>query len=331
MESRLKILIALATLLVVTIISTLGLAYLEGWSIFNALWVTMATLTTTGYGDMVPLTYGGRVFALVIMVGGIGLMTYTLITLFSHLVEGQVSRILKRDKTMAAINRLDNHIIVCGAGRVGSNVAHVLRAEGQNFVLVDNDETKVAEMEEAGHLVYLGDATQDEVLFTLGIKRARGIVAALPEDAYNLFIALSAKDLNPGLKIVARAEKPETVAKLRRAGADKVISPTQIGGYQLAMAMLKPVTVDLVDTLFTFANQELQLEELTVTETSPLVNHELKGIFGREQFGVRVIAIIRNNEVLMNIHGYDKVLAGDTLILIGARKALEQVEMNFYR
>lgn len=326
MESRLKILIALTSLVIVTFISTFGLAYLEGWSVFTALWVTMATITTTGYGDLVPITLGGRIFALVIMVCGIGLMTYTLLTFFTHLVEGQVSRIMRRDKTMEAIKRLDNHIIVCGAGRVGSSVAHVLQAEKASFVLVDNDEEKVAEMEEAGHLVYLGDASLDEVLINLGIKRARGIVAALPDDAYNLYVTLSARDLNPNLKIVARAEKPETIDKLHRAGANKVISPTQAGGYQLAMAMLKPVTVDLVDTLFTFAHQELQLEEIMITETSPLVNHELKGIFGNEVQGVRVIAIIRNNEVLMNIHGNDRVQAGDTLILIGSRTALEQIE-----
>lgn len=306
--------------------STIGLAYFEGWSAFTALWVTMATITTTGYGDTVPLTLHGRIFALVIMVCGIGLMTYTLLTFFTHLVEGQVSRIMKKDKTLEAIKRLDNHIIVCGAGRVGSNVAHVLQGENVPFVLVDNDEEKVAEMEEAGHLIYLGDASLDEVLIHLGIKRARGIVAALPDDAYNVFVTLSARDLNPALKIVARAEKPETIEKLHRAGADKVISPTQTGGYQMAMAMLKPVTVDLVDTLFTFAHQELQLEELLITETSPLVNHELKGIFGKDVQGVRVIALIRNNEVLMNIHGKDRVQAGDTMILIGSRTALEQIE-----
>ncbi|MEN6390591.1 MAG: NAD-binding protein [Syntrophomonas sp.] len=326
MESRLKILIALTSLVIIIVLSTIGLAYFEGWSAFTALWVTMATITTTGYGDLVPLTYHGRVFALIIMVCGIGLMTYTLLTFFTHLVEGQVSRIMRRDKTMEAIKRLDNHIIVCGAGRVGSNVAHVLLGEKAPFVLVDNDEEKVAEMEEAGHLVYLGDASLDEVLIHLGIKRARGVVAALPDDAYNVYVTLSARDLNPNLKIVARAEKPETIEKLHRAGANKVISPTQTGGYQLAMAMLKPVTVDLVDTLFTFAHQQLQLEELLVTETSPLANQELRGIFGKEVQGVRVIAIIRNNEVLMNIHGNDRVLPGDTMILIGSRTALEQIE-----
>lgn len=327
MESRLKILIALTSLVIVTIISTLGLAFFEGWSMFSALWVTMATITTTGYGDIVPITFGGRVFALAVMVCGIGLMTYTLLTFFTHLVEGQVSRIMRKDKTMESIKRLENHIIVCGAGRVGSNVAHVLQAENASFVLVDNDEEKVAEMEEAGHLVYLGDASADEVLINMGIKRARGVVAALPDDAYNLYVTLSARDLNPSLKIVARAEKPETIEKLHRAGANKVISPTQTGGYQLAMAMLKPVTVDLVDTLFTFAHQELQLEELLITETSPLVNHDLKSIFGKDLKGVRVIAMIRNNEVMMNIHGHDRVQAGDTMILIGSRRALEQIEM----
>ncbi len=278
---------------------------------------------------MLPVTYQGKVFLLAVMLLGVGLVTYCLLTIFSFLVEGQVSRILRHDKTLAAIKKLENHIIVCGAGRVGSSVAHILKNENVPYVLVDNDEEKTTHLEDAGHLIYLGDATEDEVLITLGIHKARGVVAALPEDAYNLFVALSARDLNPQLKIVARAERPETVEKLRRAGADKVISPTQIGGHQMAMSMLKPVTVDLVDTLFTIPNKELQLEELLIAETSPLVNQDIKSIFGREEVEMRVIAIIRDNEVRMNIHGYDKVLIGDTLILLGSRTALEQLETEF--
>jgi len=329
LESRLKITIAVVLLLLVSFISTFGLVYFEGWSVFDSFWLTVQTLTTTGYGEFLPQTNGGKTFLLLVMILGVGLVTYCLLTIFSFLVEGQVSRILRHDKTLAAIKKLENHIIVCGAGRVGSSVAHVLKNENAPYVLVDSDEEKAAYMEEAGHLIYVGDATDDEVLIAMGIHKARGVVAALPEDAYNLFVALSARDLNPKLKIVARAEKPETIEKLRRAGADKVISPTQIGGHQLAMAMLKPVTVELVDTLFTFANKELQLEELLVAETSPLVNCDIKSIFGREDIEVRVIAIIRNDQVIMNIHGYDKIYAGDTLILLGSRTALEQLESDF--
>ncbi|HWP95837.1 MAG TPA: potassium channel protein [Syntrophomonadaceae bacterium] len=330
MESKLKILIGLVSLFLITLISTLGLKYLEGWSMFSAFWVTVTSLTMVGYGDIIPVTFGGRVFLLVILIVGVGMVTYTLVTLFTLLVEGQVSKIMQHDKTLKAIKLLENHIIVCGAGRVGSSVAHVLRAEKASYVLVDSDPDKVAELESAGHLVYEGDATEDEVLKLLGIDKARGIVAALPEDAYNLFIALTARDVNPSLKIVARAERPETMEKLRRAGADKVISPTQLGGFQLAMAMIKPVTVDMVETLFTVANQQLQLEELLVTENSPLVDKEIKDVFGREDSKVRVIAIIRNTEVLMNIHGYDCIRAGDTLIMVGARNDLEKIETISY-
>lgn len=331
MESKLKVFIGLISLFLITVVSTLGLKYFEGWSLFNSLWVTVTSLTMVGYGDIIPITFGGRVFLLIVLVVGVGIVTYTLVTLFTFLVEGQVSKIMQRDKTLKAIKLLENHIIVCGAGRVGSSVAHVLRAEKASYILVDSDPDKVAELESAGHLVYEGDATEDEVLHTLGIKKARGVVAALPEDAYNLLIALTARDVNPNLKIVARAERPETMERLRRAGADKVISPTQLGGFQLAMAMIKPVTVDMVETLFTVANQQLQLEELHITETSPLMNMEIKDVFGREESKVRVIAIIRNTEVLMNIHGYDCIRAGDTLILVGARNDLEKIETISHR
>lgn len=225
-----------------------------------------------------------------------------------------------------SINKLKNHIIVCGAGRVGSNVAHVLRAENVSHVLVDNDPERISEMEEKGHLVMLGDATQDEVLLDLGIMEARGIVCALAEDAFNLFIALTARDLNPGIKIVARAERPESIQKLRRAGADKVIAPTQVGGFQLATAILKPTTVDLVENLFTSSSFQFQLEELLITETSPLANQAIKDAFGRKKTHVTIIAIIRNEEVIMNIRGADIIQPGDMLILVGAKHDLEEIE-----
>ncbi|WP_054692959.1 potassium channel family protein [Syntrophomonas palmitatica] len=325
MEAKLKLITAVVSLMAVTLISTMGLAYFEHWSMFDALWVTLVSITTTGYGDIVPMTAGGRAFLLTILLAGVGIVTYSLMTIITILVEGQVRRVMERDKVMKEIAKLENHIIVCGAGRVGASVAQVLKGERIPFVLIDHDQEIIDALESENYLVVHGDATQDEVLLSLGLKRARGIVCALPEDAFNLFITLSARDMNPGLKIVSRAERPETIQKLLRAGADKVISPTQIGGYQLAMAMVKPVTVDMVDTLFTSSNQQLQLEEMHITSSSSLVDHPIRSAFGNDR-KVTIIAIIRANEVLMNIRGDDHIRAGDTLILVGPRSELEKIE-----
>lgn len=176
----------------------------------------------------------------------------------------------------------------------------------------------------------LGDATEDEVLLAAGIQKAQGIVCALSEDAYNVFIALTSRSINPGLKIVARAEKPETAEKMRRAGADKVISPAQIGGYQMAMAMLKPATVDLVDTIFNSPNLQLQLEEVAVAENSPIVNQEIRQVFNREHRNVIVVSIIRKDQVSLNPRGKDMILAGDTLVIIGNREDLESMENDVF-
>lgn len=329
-ESKLKLFTAILAMLGIIVISILGLIYFEGWSFDNALWVTIVSLTTTGYGDIVPVTYGGRLFLLGVLVLGVGIVAYALSIIISILVEGQITRVMEKAKMMKTIDKLEKHVIVCGAGRVGSNVALILKAEKVPFVLVEHDAELVRRMREDGYLVIEGDATQDEVLRLAGIERARGIICALSEDAYNVFVVLTARALNPSMKIVSRAIKPETVAKLRHAGADKVISPTQIGGRQMAMSMLKPATVDLMDTLFTSSNVEIQLEEVVIGEHSSLANKAIHDSFDRQRSNVIVVGIIRGSQVTMNPHGHDIVLPGDTLVLIGSRHDLESLETSSF-
>lgn len=324
-EGRYKVITALLSFTAVLVIGTLGLSYLEGWSLFDSLWFTLISLTTTGYGDMIPHTVAGRVFVLVILAVGIGLFFYTAGVVINMLVERQFMQLMDKNHVQKKIDLLKDHIIVCGAGRVGGHVASILKAEKTSYVLVDHDAEVVSQRESEGELIILGDATQDEVLYVLGLMRARGVVCALAEDAYNLYVTLTARSANPDLKIVARAERTETVDKLKKAGANKVITPTLIAGTQMAMAMLKPLAVDLIDTLYTPHRKEVVLEEYSVDAGSPLIDQEVKDVFVNIP-QVTIVAIIRNDEFITQVRGSQSLLVHDTLVLLGAKKDLEQFE-----
>lgn len=213
--------------------------------------------------------------------------------------------------------------------RVGSNAANILRNYQVPYVLIDIDEALVKQAAEDGHLILLGDATRDEILIKAGIQKARGIICALSEDTLNVFVALSSRSLNPQLKIVARSAAPETVAKLRQAGADKVISPTQLGGSQMAMAMIKPAAVEMVDTLFAYKHLEIQLEEVEIDDGSWLAHKPINEAFNRNSNNVMVAAIIRDQQVNIKPGGHDILMPGDTLVLIGSRQDLDNMDYRF--
>ena len=324
-ESRIKLIFAVTALLGVTVIGTLGMMHFEGWDTFDAIWMTIVSLSTTGYGDMVPQTRGGRIFMLIVLVGGLGVVTYSLGTIVNILMEGQFAKMRGDGMVGKAIDKLNNHIIVCGAGRVGSNVAEILKAEEAAYVVVDVNEERVNEMREQGHLVLQGDATRDDVLRSLGLTRASGIICALANDAFNVFVTLTARAVNPSLKIVSRAVQPETVAKLRHAGADKIVSTDKIGGHRMAMSILKPQAVELLDTLVAPNQLEIQIEELRVTENSSLVDQPLGAFFTRNEGDLIVVALIRDSEVKMHPGPDHIVQVDDVLVLIGSSDQMDGV------
>ncbi|MEA5097837.1 MAG: potassium channel protein [Burkholderiaceae bacterium] len=317
-ESRLKLLVAILSLVGITIVGTVGLMYFEDWPMFDAFWLTVVSLSTTGYGDIVPQTFGGRLFLLVVLVTGLVIVTYSLGTIVNIFVEKQLSSMKGNARMSKFIDKLENHVIVCGAGRVGGNVANILKAEKTPYVVIETNESLVEQMRADGHPVLLGDATRDDILNQAGLRRAKGIICALSNDAYNVFVVLTARAVNPNLRIVSRAVQPESVVKLRHAGADKIISPNQLGGHRMAMAMLKPTAIEFIDTLFAPHRLEIQLEELLVTEKSPLANRPLDTLFDRETCDLIVVAIIREGGVKMNPPRDHIVQPGDVLVLIGS-------------
>ncbi|PKR94197.1 potassium channel family protein [Bacillus toyonensis] len=307
----------------VVILGTLGFMTIEEISLFQAFWMTMITVLTVGYGDAVPVTQAGKVFALLIIPVGVGIVTYAIGVVAAIIIEGNLFHAVRRKKMDKQIAQLQNHIIVCGCGRVGLQVVHELQEKKIPFVVVDKDES-ILEKEK---LLYIhGDATEDQVLHHAGISKAAGLVAIVANDAENVFITLTARGLNDAIKIVARAEKPETEEKLRRAGANKVINPSSMAGIHIAKGIANPLTVHYIDTVLYGIEQSFVIEEISVGNDSILVNKSLLESDVRNQFDVTILAILRSGDIIHNPTGQEKLQEHDMIIVFGSVEKLGQFE-----
>jgi voltage-gated potassium channel len=309
-------------------VGTLGYHFFEGWPIFDSLYMTVITITTIGYGEVHRMTEAGRVFTVVLIFFSVGAVFYALNNAAQILIEGELKELFGRRKVQQAINALKEHYIVCGYGRMGRIVCGELSAKDVPFVVIEKDGGDPTMPVPEGMLVIQGDATRDETLLEAGIERAKGLISVLPTDAENLYIVLSARGMNPRLTIVARAVDEGSDKKLRRAGANRVVSPYHIGGLRIAHTLLKPAVVDFIE----FSTQgggsmDLQIEEVLVTEGSALAGQTLaeSGI-GRE-LGIIIVAIKLVGGALRFNPTYDTVITvGDTLIAIGEEARLKQLE-----
>ncbi|WP_270340410.1 potassium channel family protein [Bacillus mobilis] len=323
MNARKQLWIAVICMTFVVILGTLGFMVIEEISLFQAFWMTMITVLTVGYGDAVPVTQAGKVFALLIIPVGVGIVTYAIGVVAAMIIEGNLFHAVRRKKMDKQIAQLQNHIIVCGCGRVGLQVVHELQEKKIPFVVVDKDES-ILEKEK---LLYVhGDATEDEVLHHAGISKAAGLVAIVANDAENVFITLTARGLNDAIKIVARAEKPETEDKLKRAGANKVINPSSMAGIHIAKGIANPLTVHYIDTVLYGVEQSFVIEEIAVGEGSILASKSLLESDVRNQFDVTILAILRNGNVIHNPTGQEKLQEHDMIIVFGSVEKLGQFE-----
>jgi voltage-gated potassium channel len=280
------------------VLGTTGFWFLEGYSLLDAFSVTIGLLTTTsiGYGSVIPLTISGKVFSLILIFIGVSTVAYAFSTIMGLVLDGHLKNMMGRSKMEKKISLLKDHVILCGAGRVGQHVINRLMTEKVPFVVIDRNEEICKRLVEEHVLVINDDATMDEVLLQGGIKKATGLIAALPADADNVFVTLTGKELNPGIRVVARADIAESKPKLLRAGADKVISPSVIGGRRMAISILKPVSVDFVETLIHKNDLEFELEEIITSESSTLAGKSLIESKIKQQTGAMIVAIKRNDE-----------------------------------
>ena len=324
-EFRRSIFKVLIVITVTVAFGTLGYMVVEGWGFLDALYMTIITLTTVGYREVHDLSPGGIIFTIVLLVGGVGTVFYALTKGAQVILEIELNQIFRRKRLDKLIRGLRGHYIICGYGRMGKIIAKELADEGASLVVVEKRPGEREEFE--GILVVKGDATRDEILKEAGIERAKGLISVLSTDAENLFVVLSARGLNPGLLIVARAIEDGSEQKLLRAGATKVVSPYHIGGLRMAHTVLKPTVVDFLEFATKSGNIELQMEEIQIQESSALIGLTLEECGIGRDLGVIIVAIKQTTgDTRFNPTFRSRVAAGDTLIALGERSGLKAVE-----
>jgi voltage-gated potassium channel len=307
--------------LVVT--GTLGYRLIEGWSWFDALYMTVITLATIGYGETNPLHMQGRIFTVILIVMGVATISYIATQFTAAIANGHIYNIFQARRQRKFMQSLHDHYIICGFGRTGKQVSAEFAAEGSiSFVVIDSAPEAIEQAEQMGYPAIQGDAALDQTLFAVGIDRATCIVAALPSDAENLYTVLSAKTLNPEIRAIARASNEEAMQKLRRGGADEVISPYITGGKRMAAVALRPQVMDFVDGIIAGENRSFYIEEYRIDDSS-YVGISLKKASLRAQTGVLVLAIRRaDGHLIAGPDGNTEILEGDVLISMGTPEQL---------
>ena len=322
-----RLLIALLAIVVLFVAGVAGYMLIEQYSLMDALYMTVITLTTVGYGEVQPLSTAGRLFTIVLLILGVGTLAYGISNLVEYVMTGSVSGRLARRRMNNMIEQLDKHVIICGYGRVGRSAASSLQQNDRPALVVEKDESSAAQARSDGHLVLQGDATNDEVLRDAGVERASGMLVCAGDDTLNLFIVLSARALNPALHIVARSIDPENEGKMRRAGADRVVSPYRIGGRHMANIMLRPHVTDFFDVVTLENGQELWVEELVIRDESRLAGRTLGEADVRHKTGVTLVALNRPSiEATLMPDASTLLEAGDEMIVLGTREQLSVLE-----
>lgn len=325
--SRFRILYAILAVTIAIGVGMVAFVLLEGWSLVDALYVATQTVTTVGYGDVVPTTRSGRIFATIFMLAGVGVVLYALTSTVHSIVQSELVATFGQRRLSRKMSKLRDHFIVCGAGRVGSHLVRNLLSNASSFIVIERDPQKVTELAELGAIVLVRDATLEESLREAGVEHARGLAACLPDDADNVYVVLTARDLNPRLHIVARAAAEEAEAKLIRAGANRVVAPTIIGGHRMAVALTKPAVEDFIDSI-TANKLELAFEQLEVDSESVLVGRKLSETNIRSELDIVIVSIRRNDgHMLFNPSGEAIIEPGDMLIAIGSSEAMRKLKM----
>lgn len=322
-----ELMLGVGVLAGVFVVGTLWYCWIEGWRLLDAAYMTAIVLSTVGFMEVHPLGDRGRIFTITLILSGVISIGYIVNRFTAAVIEGYFQEQLRQRRQQRMLNALSQHYLICGFGRMGRQVAIEFESEQIPFVVVDAEREPIELAEQLGYQHFQGDATLDATLLKLGIERASCLVAALPSDAENLYTILSAKTLNPQIRAIARASNEEAVKKLRRAGADAVVSPYITGGKRMAAAALRPQVIDFVDGVLSGPGREFIMEEFLVDATAcPHVGQSLRDARLRSQTGALVIAIRRRDGKLISGPNADTILMqGDVMICMGTAEQLRRL------
>jgi voltage-gated potassium channel len=320
-------LIIVALLAFIIAAGTIGFEIIEGWSFMDALYMTVITIATVGYQEIRPLGDTGRLFNMILIFFGLGTTTYVAASVVRFMVEGRIRAIMGRRRLDRRIDRLKGHYIICGYGRIGRILCQTLQQKPVALVAIEKSAELIPLMEQDRVLFVQGDSTSEEVLQRAGIARAKGLVAVLGTDTDNVFLVLTARQLAPQLMIIARASREDSKSKLRAAGANIVESPYEMGAFRLAQRIMRPAVTSFLDSAFSEVRKDIQMEELTVSGTSPLAHLSLKDSGIRQKFNLIIIAIkSTDGDMLFNPSFETTIRPGDTVIAVGEMDNLDLLE-----
>lgn len=326
MDLRKRILPLLWVIVGIMALSTAGFHYIEGWGWLDSLYATVVTLGTVGYGDFVPKDDLGKIYVIFLIIVGISTISYVLLQLTAFVVEGHLQRMLRLRKVDNLIKKMEGHYIICGAGNMGRHIVAELIKNKAPFVVIDRDVKKLEEHGIHEHPHLTGDATDDNTLKRAGIGKAKALAAALETDEVNLFLALTAKNLNHDIRVVAKCLHESSRSKLQRAGADAIVAPNYIGGLRIASEMLRPNVVNFLDIMLR-SSQGVRFEEAHVPLNSGHAGKTLESLDLFHKFGLQPIALREGGKTfLYNPPPKHHVKGGDTLVVIGEPEKVQKLK-----
>jgi voltage-gated potassium channel len=322
----------LIIIVVIIFIGVMGFMFIEGFTFLQAIYMTVITVTTVGYEEVRHLSTPGMIFNIMLIISSFATFAYALAKLTQYVVDGEINKFFKNRKIMSAIKELKDHVIICGYGRNGKQAAKILGHHKVKYVVIENDEDRVEQelSKKEGVLYIRGDATDDEVLLCAGINRAKALITALPEDADNVYIVLSARSLSNTIQIISRSSNPGSATKLRKAGADSVISPDKIGGTHMATLVSKPDVIEFIDYLSGEEGESIHLESVGYEILPPeLKDKTLQEIMAWRKTGVNCIGI-KDADGKFVINPPEGTMIGNRMkvIVLGTRQQIEEMKGN---